>query len=254
MVDDMAAIGRKTVIKNMEPKMKHLEDTKKYTFNNEKGKSEIMRMELSRKKKNKETNPVVRVKKGEIGYTDKYKYMGDQYDKTGRNMPKIEKKMEKRNFIAAEVKRMGSYKEVGEADTSVRMLQIETMVKATLLFNTESWVNVTKLEMAKIDQNHYEFLRKVFEQKKHVPYYGLLAETGYWPFSYVVIYKRIMFYHHMINSDERRIARRMVVNQMKMEEEKKNWYASVKEWLDRLGMKMHPCPPKAICIFALQML
>ena len=44
-VDDMAAIGRKAVIENMEPKMKHLEDTKKYTFNNEEGKSEIMRME-----------------------------------------------------------------------------------------------------------------------------------------------------------------------------------------------------------------
>ena len=72
--------------------MKHLENTKKYTFNNEKGKSEIMRMELSKakpKNKKKERNPVVSVKKGKIGYTEKYKYMGDQYDKTGKNLSKF---------------------------------------------------------------------------------------------------------------------------------------------------------------------
>ena len=237
-VDNMAGIGKKTVIENMEPKMKHLENTKKYTFNNEKGKSEIMRMELSRtkKRKQKETNPVVRTKKGEIGYTEKYKYMGDLYDKTGKNVPKIEKKMEKRSYISAEVKRMGNYKEVGAADTSIRRLLLETSVKQTLLFNTESWVNVTPNEMELIDKNHYEVLRKTFEQKEHVPYYGLLAETGYWPFSYVVIYKRLMFFHHLIHSDERRIVRRVVTNQMKMEEKKNNWYESVKEWLERLEM------------------
>ena len=239
-VDDMAAAGEKTVVENMEHKMKHLENTKKYTFNNEKGKSEIMRMELSKtkpKNKKKERNPVVSVKKGKIGYTEKYKYMGDLYDKTGKNLSKILKKMEKRNFICSEVKRMGSYNEVGEADTSVRMLLMETTVKQTLLFNTETWVNVLPSEMELIDRYHYEILRKVFEQRENVPYYGLLAETGYWPFSYIIIYKRLMFFHHLINSDERRISRQIVINQMKMEKKKNNWYGSVREWLERLEME-----------------
>ena len=223
----------------MEPKMKYLENTKKYTYNNDKGKSEIMRMELSKKKKGaKETAPVVTVKKGEIGYTDKYKYMGDQYDKTGRNIPKIEKKMEKRNFIIAEVRRMGNYKEVGAADTSVRMTLLEMVVKPTLLFNTETWVNVTNEEMKVINRNHYEVLKKVFEQGDHVPYYGILAETGYWPYSYVIIYKRLMFFHHLMHSDERRVARRIVRNQMNKEGEGgTNWYSSVKEWLDKLELE-----------------
>ena len=65
-VDDMAGMGKAEVIENMEPKMNHLEKTKKYVYNNEKGKSEIMRIELTKKKSDNSRNPVVKVKKGLI--------------------------------------------------------------------------------------------------------------------------------------------------------------------------------------------
>ena len=237
-VDDMAGIGHAEVIESMEPKMKHLEKTKKYIFNNEKGKSEIMKIEprkLTKRSENK--NPIVTVKKGVIGNTERYKYMGDMYDKTGTNLPKIEKKMEKSSFIASEVCRMGNYAEVGAADTSVRELLMETVVKPSLLFNTETWINITKEELRRIDKQHYMILKRIFEQKEHVPYYGILAETGYWPFSYVIVYKRLMFFHHLIHSEERRIARRITINQMNAERPSgTNWYAGVKEWLEKLEL------------------
>ena len=90
-VDDMLGMGTKEMIEDMEPKMKCLEETKKFTFNNDKGKSEIMQIEMAKKNKNKkmEKRPIVRVKRGVIGYTEKYKYIGDQYDSTGKNMGKI---------------------------------------------------------------------------------------------------------------------------------------------------------------------
>ena len=36
-----------------------------------------MMIEMNERKK-KEDKPIVKVKKGEIGYTDEYKYLGDQ--------------------------------------------------------------------------------------------------------------------------------------------------------------------------------
>ena len=118
-VDDMAGIGDAQRIENMEPKMRFLEDTKKYTYNTDKGKSEILKIEIN--KHSREDPPLVQVKKGAIGFTDKYKYLGDMYDKTGKNMSKIEKKMEKASFVASEVRREGSYLEVGKADTEIRL-------------------------------------------------------------------------------------------------------------------------------------
>jgi len=42
---------------------------------------------------------------------------------------------------------------------------------------------VTEDEMEKIDKEHYNILRKVFEQRDNTPYYGIIAERGLWPYS-----------------------------------------------------------------------
>ena len=145
--------------------------------------------------------------------------------------------MEKVSYISAEVKRQGSYAMVGNADTEIRMLLLETVVKPTVMFNTETWVNVTKEEMKAVDRGHYQAVRKVFEQKEHTPYFGILMEIGCWPYSYVLIYKRLMYFHHIIHSDDRRIIRKVVVNQMNGEGKGKPWYnQGVKEWLTKLNL------------------
>ena len=236
-VDDMIGLGTAEMIEGLEPKMKFLEETKKYVYNNEEGKTEIMAMELSQRQDPMDRKPIVHVNKGEVGYTQKYKCLGDLYDITGKNMSKIEKKMEKKNYIAAEVKRQGSYSKVGKADVSVRMLLMEILVKPTLLTNTETWVNITNAEMKRINQGHYQVLRKVFEQKESTPYYGILSETGYWPYSYVVVYKRLMYFHHLIHSDEGRITRRMIINQKNGAVKGKTWYGGVDEWLVKLKLE-----------------
>ena len=105
------------------------------------------------------------------------------------------------------------------------------------MFNTETWVNITKEEMKKINQAHYEVLKRVFEQRDSTPYYGILLETGYWPFSYVVVYKRLMFFHHLIHSADRRVARQVVMNQMAGKGKGKTWYAGVEEWLIKLELE-----------------
>ena len=98
-------------------------------------------------------------------------------------------------------------------------------------------MNVTKNEMKALDKGHYQVLRKVFEQKEHTPYFGILMEIGCWPYSFVVVYKRLMNFHHLMHSDGKRITRRIVVNQMDGKGKGKSWYNhGVKEWLVKLEM------------------
>ena len=186
-------------------------------------------------KKEKEQKPVVNVKKGKINYTKTYKYLGDQYDEKGKNGSKIAKKMEKVKYIAGEVKRAGSFDEVGEADTEIRIMLLQTVVKPTLLFSTETWININKEEWRKITAAHYEVIRKIFEQKKNTPYWGILAETGIWPYTHEIVYKRLMFFHHLIHSEEKRITRKMILYQMEQEEDH-TWYEGVWWWLEKLGL------------------
>ena len=68
-VDDLIGMGTPEMIIEMEPKMNYLEEAKKFIFNNEKGKTELMRMKLSNRNKSEEEEPPrIRVSKGEIGY------------------------------------------------------------------------------------------------------------------------------------------------------------------------------------------
>ena len=76
------------------------------------------------------------------------------------------------------------------------------------------------------------------EQRKGTPYWGIIAETGMWPYPYIVRYKMLMFVHNVINSDERRIARKMILHQMNGGEMKKNWYNEVNYWLRKLELKV----------------
>ena len=66
-VDDQLMWGSKTQIEKTEAKLGFLEETKKYTYNNKKGKSEILSMKFGNKEEEK---PTVTVGKGEIHSAD----------------------------------------------------------------------------------------------------------------------------------------------------------------------------------------
>ena len=153
----------------------------------------------------KKNSQNVIVKKGKIGPTETYKYLGGKYDSTGSNMCKIQKKMEKIKFMAFEVKRNGSSNIVGKADTSLRLLLLKTIIEPSVLYNTETWVNITDEELKEIEKAHYEILQIVFEQSSGTPYFGILAETGLWPYSKVIIFKKL---HNLMMSDDERICKR----------------------------------------------
>ena len=231
-LDDMSGMGTAKRIENVGMKMAGMEVTKKFQFNNDQDKTEYMVMKNNKKEEEK---VVITVRKGEIGRTKEYKCLGDNYKETGSNESKIRKKMEKAKFMAHEVRRRGAYTAVGYANMSVQLLLLDMTVKPTLLANTETWCNITSAEEAMITSHHHEVLCILFGQPRSTPYWGILGETGIWPYKYVIIYKKLMFLHHIINSDEDRIARRMAERQEEMMDENRNG-----TWYSELWHQVHP--------------
>ena len=224
-VDDMAGMGSKEMILEMGDKMKGLESTKKYQFNNKRSKTEILAI-INDKKKGKEEIEV-EVRSGKIGETEEYKYLGDCYDKTGNNEIKISKKMEKSMFMVNEVKWIGCFNTVGSADMVVRMFLLETTINPTLLSNMETWCSISKKEEDMITKAHYKVLRKIFDQPEGTPYYGIVSETGIWPYTSQITFKKLMFAHRVINSDPDRVVRRIMEEQSVTEGN--NWWNQLKE-------------------------
>ena len=166
-------MGGKKEIEHVGEKMKGLETLKKFQFNNKKDKTEILAMRFNKKEEVEEVE--IEVRKEKIERTKRYKYLGDHYDESGSNVTKIDKKMEKSKYMAYEVKRMGSTKKVGAAATRVRLMLMESIIKPTLLANTETWCKVGKKEeMWKKGQ--YQIIRILMDQRKGTPYWESLLK------------------------------------------------------------------------------
>lgn len=144
--------------------------------------------------------------------------------------------MVKAKYMAYEVKRMGSPRKVGKAATRVRLMLMEVVLKPTLLANTETWCKVGEKEAKEWKKWQYSILRILMEQKTGTPYWGIIAETGSWPYQYIVMYKMFMFTHNLINSDESRIARKILIRQSKLKTV--NYYNTLKTFADKLEVNM----------------
>ena len=225
-VDDIAGMGEKRQVENTGIKMNGLEKTKKFEFNNKTDKTEVMGMNFDKQTEIQE--PIIEVRKGKVNTTKLYKYVGDYYDESGTNDVKIQKKMENTKYMAHSVKRMGSFDNVGDADVRTRMMLMDVVVKPTLLSKVETWCSITPKEETKITSKHHEVLCTVFGLKRSTPYYGIIAETGIWPYVDVVTYKKLMFLHHLLHSEEGRISRQIVVLQEK-EQMDDTWYAELEQ-------------------------
>ena len=233
-VDDIVGMGGKKDIELLGEKMKGLETIKKFQFNNNKNKTEILAIRNNKKEETEEIE--IEIRKGKIGRTKTYKYLGDNYDESGDNNIKIDRKMEKAKFIAYEVKRMGSVKEVGKAAAKVRLMLLESIVKPTLLANTETWCRVGKAEEEKWRKGQYNVLKIVMEQRDGTPYWGIIAETGAWPYKYIVKYKKMMFIQNLLHSSDTRIAKNILLSQSKSKE--KNYYNEAKEEANEMGIEL----------------
>ena len=228
-VDDKLGLGEPDTIREMVNKMRTLEVTKKYIYNIKEGKTEWMMIRNGRKKE-KEEELELEVKRGKIGRATQYKYMGDRYDERGTNESKIEHKQEKLDLMIINIKRESCESKIGKAALTVRIMLIEVTIAPTVLGNTETWHNITKQEQQAITRTHHGALTRALNIPQTTPYMGIIAELDIWSFIEIVWYKKLMWFHRLMNSDDTRLAKLKLMDQIKQQD---GWYSEVKEYAEK---------------------
>ena len=206
-VDDKLGLGQADAVKEMCWKMNTLETTKKFKYNTKAGKTEWMVIKNSRKK---EEELEMRVASGKIGRTKQYKYVGDMYNEKGTNASKITFKEEKIPLMINKVKNESSERKIGKAALTVRLMLIEVVITPTILSSTETWHNITKQEEQQITKMHHQILTRTLLLPRSTPYMGIISELDIIPFIDCIWYKKFMWYHQLMNSDEERHATKVL--------------------------------------------
>ena len=212
-VDDINfASSNAEQIKKAVANLRCMEKCKGFTFNTGKNKTEIM---IVNKRKNKEyNNTKLSVKKGEIGITNEYKYLGEWYNEKGNHATAIKKKKEKINYYIKQIKIYGNEGVIGKYAMLTRLKIYKTIIIPTIYHNIEAWSNINKTEMKELEEIQGIILKRVCEQRKTTPYMGLLAELGIWTVEKQIEYKKIMLLHNILTSEYDRLIKDIIKDQI----------------------------------------
>ena len=84
-----------------------------------------------------------------------------------------------------------------------------------MLFNAESWYNLTKAELDLLESIDFTFLRNLLKTPRGTPKEMLYLELGCIPFWDIICEKRMGFLHYILNEDENYMLNKFVQCQLK---------------------------------------
>ena len=102
----------------------------------------------------------------------------------------------------------------GTLAASARLKLMESVVMPSILYGVEAYPNITKKEMDRLERIQCKILRELFGMPPSTSYMAMLMETGTLTMEAKMNYKRLMIYHNILNSDEKRLVKKVIEQQI----------------------------------------
>ena len=207
-VDDIAGGGTKNLVTEVGRKLAEMEKKKRYTFNTDKSNYMIIRTG-----KEEQEHIEIEVKKGKLKEVDKYKYLGNWIGNKGDAEEQIKEIERRANGMITEIKRMAKDEILGRRNTEARILMYERTVAPTIAYNLECWTKISENLGERLERVQGKIIKGLMEVPTTTPYWGILKELGIWPMKETIRYQRLMLYQNLMESDEERLGRKIIVMQ-----------------------------------------
>ena len=184
-------------------------------------------------------NVTAKVKNGSFLEVDQEKFLGTWVDKTASYMVNIVKRKEKIQYMTSHTKNNASTRQMGTLAIQARLKMIEIILVKSFLYNVEAFSTHTNKEVEELERIQANFLRDLLEVPSSTPYLPLLLETGMWTMEARIAYRKLMLFHHIINSSDDRIITNIIRYQMD-NFRRGTWYHSIHVLLEKYNLKWTP--------------
>ena len=121
----------------------------------------------------------------------------------------------KLEVINREISAVGAKHQTGKEEIKVKLKLYETCLMPALLYGLEAWGKIDKDEMNEIEKIQGRALKAIFNFSMSTSYIGLIMETSTSPANQRIQYSIIILYHNIMNSDYKRVARKILAEQTK---------------------------------------
>ncbi len=233
-IDDVNGTGGGRVADNLIHNCNIMEERKKMTFNNKNTKTEYMVIGGIDEEPYTVTD---KVKNGRIERVAEHKALGTWFDESGEYGINIKKKKEKLQYMITITKNEAHPNNIGVFTIDARLNLGEVVVITSIVYNAEAFHEYKDHEVKELEQVQHTILTGILELPSSTPYYPLLMETGWWTVRGRLVYKKLMLYHNIVTSDEKRVVKKMIKVQ-KETNRSTTWYGSIRTIIGEFGIEM----------------
>jgi hypothetical protein len=147
--------------------------------------------------------------------SEKEKYLGDIISHNGSNVKNIASR--KAKGIGAGNKIMDYLEETifGPFYFEVVFILRNSMFLNSILTNSEAWYGLSLTEIEQLQQVDEMLFIKILEVRQSCPKEMLYLDTGCTPIRYIIMLRKIMFLHYILNEDEESLIFRVLQAQLK---------------------------------------
>ena len=179
--------------------------------------------------------PLLRAHTTDIEIVTDEKYIGDIVSCDGKHNKNIASLRSKGIGMCNEIVLILDSLCLGPFFFQVSLMLRQTMLISVLLFNSETWLRLTKDNIKKLESVDEMLLHKLLATPMSTPKVALYLETGCIPLRFIIKRKRIMFLHHLLTRREDALIKRVFWAQVE-KPIKGYWCLVVREDLDALGL------------------
>ena len=173
--------------------------------------------------------------KAKLDNIENEKYLGDIVSVDGKTKKNILARRNKGIGIVNQIMTMLDGTCYGPHVFEVGLLFRKSFYINSILTNSESWYGVKCEDIELLEQVDELLLRKLLEVGKSCPKEMLYLETGSWPIRFIIMSRRLMFLHYMLNEDDKSLVRQILKAQIK-DPVKNDWILTVREDFEELGV------------------
>ena len=163
------------------------------------------------------------------------KYLGDYITSDGKHNKTIAAR--NASAVGQTSAIMTILKEVslGEFYFPMAVLLRSTLLMSSILLNSEAWVNLSQQNIIDLESSDHTLLRRLLETPVSIGIPGMYLEVGCIPVRFIIMGRRIMFLHYILNCDKNETISKVFWAQ-KQNPLPNDWSETVQEDIKILGI------------------
>ena len=187
-------------------------------------------------KKKADQDPNLFIKGEKIDVVSLIKYLGDIFNSKGNNADLKDDRLKRATATMVSIEAFMRDTSLGMYTICVYLILHCAIFLPSVLFNSQTWTNISGKDLCKLKVSQQRFLQKVVGVKQ-VANSFLFLELGVLPIKYELHMRQLSFLHHIINLDEIDPVKQVWRNQQALPRHR-NWWSNIEELMEKYSLIM----------------